>query len=210
MERYYSTREVCGILGVTNRTLRRWISEGRIKAVNVYGRWRIPESEVKRLLGQPVEEFKEVKLLRAVVYGRVSGSNQKKELENQVEALKKHVEQRGWRLVAVVTDVASGLNEDRRGLRKILDMAKKHEFDVLVVAYRDRLIRFGFTYLQELFKAYGVDVVVAFQEEPKDYMQELVKDMVEIVTSFAARIYDKRSHRYEKLVKCVEESTRES
>ena len=209
MERYYSTREVCGILGVTNRTLRRWIKEGRIKAVNVYGRWRIPESEVKRLLGQPVEEFKEVKLLRAVVYGRVSGSSQKKELENQVEALKKYVEQNGWKLVAVVTDVASGLNEDRRGLRKVLDMAKKHEFDVLVVAYRDRLTRFGFTYLQELFKAYGVNVVAVFQEEPKDYMQELVEDMVEIVTSFAARIYGERSHKYEKLVKCVEESTRE-
>ncbi|MEM1651170.1 MAG: helix-turn-helix domain-containing protein [Sulfolobales archaeon] len=122
MERYYSTREVCGILGVTNRTLRRWISEGRVRAVNVYGRWRIPESEVRRLLGQPVEEFKEVKFLRAVVYGRVSGSSQKRELENQVEALKKYVEQNGWRLVAVVTDVASGLSEDRRGLRKVLDM----------------------------------------------------------------------------------------
>ncbi|MEM1618816.1 MAG: IS607 family transposase [Desulfurococcaceae archaeon] len=209
MERYYSTREVCGILGVTNRTLRRWIKEGRIKAVNVYGRWRIPESEVKRLLGQPVEEFKEVKLLRAVVYGRVSGSSQKRELENQVEALKKYVEQKGWKLVAVVTDVASGLNEDRRGLRKVLDMAKKHEFDVLVVAYRDRLTRFGFTYLQELFKAYGVNVVAFFQEEPKDYVQELVEDMVEVVTSFAARIYGERSYKYEKLVKCVEESTRE-
>uniref|UniRef100_A0A7J3KH44 IS607 family transposase n=1 Tax=Staphylothermus marinus TaxID=2280 RepID=A0A7J3KH44_STAMA len=210
MEKYYSTREVCWILGVTNRTLRRWIKEGRIKAVNVYGRWRIPESEVKRLLGQPVEEFKEAKLLRAVAYARVSGSSQKKELENQVEALKKYVEQKSWRLLTVVSDIASGLNEDRRGLRKVLDMAKKHEFDVLVVAYRDRLTRFGFTYLQELFKAYGVDVVVAFQEEPKDYMRELVEDMVEIVTSFAARIYGKRSHRYEKLVKCVEESTRES
>ncbi|MEM1731147.1 MAG: recombinase family protein [Ignisphaera sp.] len=115
-------REVCGILGVTNRTLRRWISEGRVRAVNVYGRWRIPESEVRRLLGQPVEEFKEAKFLRAVVYGRVSGSSQKRELENQVEALKKYVEQNGWRLVAVVTDVASGLSEDRRGLRKVLDM----------------------------------------------------------------------------------------
>ncbi|MEM4435699.1 MAG: IS607 family transposase [Thermosphaera sp.] len=209
MEIYYSTREVCGILGVTNRTLRRWISEGRIRAVNVYGRWRIPESEVRRLLGQPVEEFKEGKFLRAVVYGRVSGSSQRKELENQVEALKKYVEQNGWKLVTVVTDVASGLNEDRRGLRKVLDMAKKHEFDVLVVAYRDRLTRFGFTYLQELFKAYGVNVVAVFQEEPKDYMQELLEDMVEIVTSFAARIYGKRSHKYEKLVKCVEESTRE-
>lgn len=126
-------------------------------------------------------------------------------MENQIEALKKFVEQKGWRLVAVVTDIASGLNEERKGLRKLLEMAKKHEYDALIVAYRDRLTRFGFEYLRELFKAYGVEVVVAFQEEPKDYMQELVEDLIEIVTSFAARIYGERSHKYEKLVKCVGE-----
>lgn len=58
MEKHYTTREVCEILGISNRTLRRWIAEGRVRAVNVYGRWRIPESEVKRILGMPVEEFK--------------------------------------------------------------------------------------------------------------------------------------------------------
>lgn len=51
-------------------------------------------------------------------------------------------------------------------------------------------------------------MVVAFQEEPKDYMQELVEDIVEIVTSFAARVYGKRSHKYEKLVKCVNEAVK--
>ena len=52
MERYYSTREVCEILGIANRTIRRWIKEGRIRAVNINGRWRIPESEIKRILGR--------------------------------------------------------------------------------------------------------------------------------------------------------------
>jgi len=206
MERYYSTREVCEILGIANRTIRRWIKEGRIRAVNVNGRWRIPESEVRRLLGQPVGEAPVPKISRVVIYARVSGANQRKELDNQVEALRKLVEQNNWKLVGIVRDIASGLKEDRRGLWKLLEMAKRHEFDVLLVAYRDRLTRFGFRYLEELFKAYGVKVVVAFQEEPRDFYQELVEDLIEIVTSFASRIYGKESHKYRKVVEAVEQA----
>jgi len=209
MERYYSTREVCEILGIANRTIRRWIKEGRIRAVNVNGRWRIPESEVRRVLGQPVGEALVSKICRVVIYARVSGANQSKELENQVEALKSFVERNNWELIGVVRDVASGLNEDRKGLWKLVEMAKKHEFDMLLVAYKDRLTRFGFKYLEELFKAYGVKVVVAFQEEPRDFYQELVKDLIEVVTSFASRIYSKRSHKYRKVVEAVEQAVKD-
>jgi len=209
MERYYSTREVCEILGIANRTIRRWIKEGRIRAVNVNGRWRIPESEVRRVLGQPVEEALVSKICRVVIYVRVSGANQSKELENQVEALKSFVERNNWELIGVVRDVASGLNEDRKGLWKLVEMAKKHEFDVLLVAYKDRLTRFGFKYLEELFKAYGVKVVVASQEEPRDFYQELVEDLIEIVTSFASRIYGKRSRKYRKVVETVEQAVKD-
>ena len=96
------------------------------------------------------------------------------------------------------------MKEDRRGLKELLELAKRRQVDVIVVAYKDRLTRFGFEYLVE-FKAYGVNVIIAFQEEPKDYMQELVEDFVEIVKSFASRIYGHRSHKYEKVVKCVED-----
>jgi len=96
------------------------------------------------------------------------------------------------------------LKEDRRGLKELLELAKRRQVDVIVVAYKDRLTRFGFEYLVE-FKAYGVNVIIAFQEEPKDYMQELVEDFVEIVKLFASRIYGHRSHKYEKVVKCVED-----
>jgi len=209
LERHYSTRKVCEILGIANRTLRRWIKEGKIRAVNIGGRWRIPESEIKRILGQPVEEMETPRVARVIIYARVSGANQKKELENQVEALKKYVEQNNWKLVGVVKDLASGLKEDRRGLWKLVDMAKKHEFDILLVAYKDRLTRFGFKYLEELFKTYGVKVIVAFQEPAKDLYQELVEDLIEIVTSFASRIYGKRSHKYRKVVEAVEQAIKD-
>ena len=94
------------------------------------------------------------------------------------------------------------MKEDRRGLKKLIELAKRRQVDAVVVAHKDRLTRFGFEYLVE-FKAYGVNVVVAFQDD-KDYTQELMEDFVEIVKSFASRIYGHRSHRYEKVVKCVE------
>ncbi|WP_448578519.1 IS607 family transposase [Thermosphaera sp.] len=209
MERHYSTREVCEVLGIANRTIRRWIKEGRLRAVNINGRWRIPESEVKRLLGEPVEEITTPRVTRVIIYARVSGANQRKELESQIEALKKYVEQNNWELIEVVRDIASGLKEDRKGLMKLIEMAKKHEFDMLLIAYKDRLTRFGFKYLEELFKAYGVKIEVVFQEPAKDYYQELVEDLVEIVTSFASRIYGKRSHKYRKVMEAVEQAVKD-
>ena len=99
--------------------------------------------------------------------------------------------------VIEIKDISSGLKEDREGLKKLL--AKRRQIDAVVVAYKDRLTRFGFEV--KLFKTYGANVIVAFQDE-KGYTQELVEDLVEIVKSFALRIY---GHRYEKVVKCVED-----
>jgi predicted site-specific integrase-resolvase len=89
-------------------------------------------------------------------------------------------------------------------------MAKRREIQAIVVAYRDRLTRFGFEYLKTLFNTLGVDVYIVFQEEPKDYVQELVEDFVEIVTSFASRIYGKRSRRYREVVSCIGEAVKDS
>jgi len=101
------------------------------------------------------------------------------------------------------------LKEDRRGLKKIVEMAKRKEIQAVVVAYKDRLTRFGFEYLRTLLNTLGVDVYVVFQEEPKDYLRELIEDFVEIMTSFASRIYGKRSSRYKQVVKCIGEAVKD-
>jgi predicted site-specific integrase-resolvase len=71
---------------------------------------------------------------------------------------------------------------------------------VVVVTYRDRLARFGFEYLEYFFNKYGVRIEVVFGEEPKDAYQELVEDLIEIVASFAGRLYGMRSRKKKKLV----------
>lgn len=147
-----SAREFARILGVTRVTVIKWTKSGKIVAYSVHGRWRIPYSEVERLLGGAAKR-------RIAIYARVSSNAQKGDLERQVESLKL------WAArdfpnaeYVIVIDVASGLKEDRRGLRRLIEMAKRREIDTVVVAYRDRLTRFGFEYLRELFRAYGVYV----------------------------------------------------
>jgi excisionase family DNA binding protein len=192
-------------LGVSRVTVIKWIKSGRITAYSVHGKWRIPYSEVERLL----KGAQRVK--RVAIYARVSSNTQRDDLERQVEALKLWVSKNLPNAeYIIVTDIASGLNEDRRGLRKLIEMAKRREIQAVVVAYRDRLTRFGFEYLKTLFNTLGVDVYVAFQEEPKDYVQELVEDFIGIVTSFASRIYGKRSKRYKEVVSCIGEAIKDS
>jgi predicted site-specific integrase-resolvase len=72
--------------------------------------------------------------------------------------------------------------------------------DVVVVTYRDRLSRFGFEYLEYFFNQHGIKIEVIFGEEPRDTYQELVEDLIEIVTSFAGKLYGLRSHKKKRLV----------
>ena len=203
-ERYLTTREFAKLLGVSRVTVVKWIKRGRIVAYSVHGKWRIPYSEVERVL-RGVQRVR-----RVAIYARVSSDTQRNDLERQVESLKLWVSKNFPNAeYIVVTDIASGLKEDRRGLRKLIEMAKRGEIQAVAVAYRDRLTRFGFEYLKTLFNILGVDVYVALQEEPKNYVQEIVEDFIEIVTSFASRIYGKRSKRYKEVVGCIGEAVKD-
>lgn len=206
-ERLLRPKDVCEKLGISYSTLCRWIEAGYIKAVRtVGGKYRVPESEVRRILESRVRE------IRAVVYARVSSSDQKEDLERQVRYLLEYCASRGYRVVEVLTDIASGLKTDRKGLRKLFELVVSKQVEVVVVTYRDRLTRFGFEYLEYFFNQHGARVEVVFGEEPKDAYQELIEDLLEIVTSFAGKLYGLRSHRKKKLVegfkKLVEEVER--
>ena len=208
-ERLLRPKEVCQRLGISYPTLARWVREGKIRAVRTAGgKYRIPESEVRRIAeGLPVS-----KEVRAVIYARVSSPEQRGDLEGQVQYLKQYCSSKGYKVVDVLSDVASGLKADRRGLLKLLDYVVNRQVDVIVVAYRDRLTKFCFEYLEYFFRQYGVRVEAVLGEEPKDARQELVEDSIEIVSSLAGKLYGLRSRRkrelvegFKKLLKEVEE-----
>ncbi|PCN50826.1 IS607 family transposase [Candidatus Geothermarchaeota archaeon ex4572_27] len=196
-ERLLPPREACRRLGIHYVTLKRWIYSGRIRAVRTpTGRWMIPESEVERIVGGK-EEAREV---RAVIYARVSSSDQKSDLERQIEYLTQYCTAKGYKVIDILSDIASGLKTNRRGLLKLFNYVINKQVDIVVITYRDRLTRFGFEYLEYFFRQYGVKIEVVYGEEPKDAYQELVEDLIAIVTSFAGKLYEMRIHKKKKLV----------
>ncbi len=204
-ERLLRPREVCVRLGISYATLSRWVGEGRIRAIRTAGgKFRVPESEVRRIaegIPTPAE-------VRAVIYVRVSSSDQKSDLERQVEYLTQYCSSKGYRVVDVLSDAGSGLNANRKGPLKLLDYVVNRQVDVVVITYKDRLTRFGFEYLEYFFKQHGVRVEVVFGEEPKDAYQELVEDLLAIVTSFAGKLYGLRSRKKRKLVEGFKKTRR--
>ena len=86
-------------------------------------------------------------IVRAVIYARVSSRDQKNDLERQVEYLKEYAISKGYHIVDTITDIASGLNENRKGLKKLFKLTENQEIDVILITYKDILTRFGFKYL---------------------------------------------------------------
>ena len=204
-EKLYRTREVAELLNISVSGVKKWIKEGKIHAIRVGRFWMIPENEVRRILSgaKPAE-------VKAVIYARVSSHKQKKDgnLDRQVERLRSYCSAKGYKVIDVITDVASGLKEDRNGLLKLFKLVESRQVDIVVVEFKDRLTRFGFDYLRKYFESHDVRVEVV-EESEKGYMEELIEDFVSVVISFAARIYGKRSQKFRRIKKVVEEVVRD-
>ena len=108
---------------------------------------------------------------------------------------------RGYEVTAAVAERACGLNEKRRGLRRLFRMAADGEIDVVLIEFKDRLARFGFAYVVEALQAHGVRVEVLDGPVAVDATQELVADMPAIVTCFGARLYGRRSQQFRREVR---------
>ncbi|MQL56044.1 IS607 family transposase [Acidianus ambivalens] len=187
-------KEVCQRLGISYATLREYVKKGYIKPVILQsGKWRFREEDVEKLMGI-------VRKRKVILYARVSSNAQKDDLVNQVKYLEENVKEYDQ----VITDVGSGLNMKRKGFLKLLRMILNNEVSKVVVAYPDRLVRFGFEIIEEVCKAHNCELVV-LNNEDKTPEQELIEDLVSILVSFSGKLYGMRSQKYEKVKKCVEE-----
>jgi len=204
MDEMYRTGQAARLLGVHPHTLRRWSDEGRIHCVQLGKERRFPASEIRRLRGEQNENS-------CILYGRVSGHSQKDDLKRQMETL------RAWAQdncpdaqITEINDIGSGLNARRKGLQHMFTLVQQRQVRMVVVTFKDRLTRLGFEYIQAMCESYGVDVVVLNGDEDKTPEQELVDDLIAIVTSFAGRLYGMRSAKARELVQCVEDVTKAS
>jgi len=162
--------------GISYSTALRWWKAGQIKG------YQAPSGTIIVQTHEPVPSVQKV-----VIYARVSSAEQRAKLERQAERLSQYCEVKGYQVVQIVKEIASGVNDSRS---KLLGLLKDSSITLLVVEHRDRLTRFGFPYLETLLETQGRKIeVVNLAENDKE---ELMADLVAIVSSFTARLYGQR------------------
>ena len=200
-EKYYTARQASDMLGVSLKTIQRWDNQGKMKAFRTPTNRRVfPQSEIDKMLG--VNNTKTVvNNDHVVIYGRVSSHDQKVkgDLERQIGSMMLKVNGAHSK-ITTITDVGSGLNDKRKGLVKLMDMAKNKEISKIYITYKDRLTRFGFNYLELYFNSHDVELVVMNDDaEDKSPQQELIEDLMSIISSFSGKLYGLRSGKNKKV-----------
>lgn len=215
LEKHYRIGQVAEALGMTVINVRTYLSNGIIRGIRTPGgHWRIPESEVRRILKPTGQAITAPSTITCVIYARVSSQKQKQagNLTRQIERLQKYAQQQHLQVLKIITDVGSGLNENRKGLAQLLRIVETQTVDYVLVEFRDRLTRFGFRYLSTILANYGVEVQVKEQvainhKKEADLNKELVEDLIAIIYSFSGKLYGRRSAKFRKLKLCVTQVT---
>lgn len=193
----FSVSQTALRLGVCAHTIRRWDKRGFIHCYRTPGNHRrVPLSEVNRLLGKMHRELLETpSRKRCAVYARVSGHRQKTDgdLDRQLQLLTRECKHRFKASPLVFTDIGSGLNMKRRGLKRLLSLAQRGSIHTLIITHRDRLARFGLELIERILSDYGVQLIILYQPEQQTPQEELVTDMMALISSFSGRVYGLRS-----------------
>lgn len=179
-------------LGVSVKTLQRWDREGRLvpAARSAGGRRLYAESQLLRQLGRSVPGRPQ----RVIAYCRVSSHAQKPDLRNQRRVLEEFIVARGLANVEFIEEIGGGLNFRRRRLLELTDAIGRREVRTLVLAHRDRLIRFGYEWFEYFAAAHDCELLVLNQERLSPEA-EMVQDMMTIVHCFSSRLYGLRNYR---------------
>ena len=195
--KYYSAKTVTQLLGVTAQTLRNWDKEGKLKPTYVKSNGYRYYSEDAILAY--TQERKTKKNLNVIGYARVSNKKQSDDLERQVNNIKEYLTN-NYETFDIITDIGSGIDYNKPGLLKLIEKINKKEVDLIVVLYKDRLLRFGFELVKYFAELNNVKIEV-LDKIDKNQDQELVEDLVQIITVFSCKIQGKRKSKTKKLLK---------
>lgn len=180
-QRYESLTKYAKRMGVTYHTAYRWRKAGKISTVKIGGSYFVP-----------LEETTSTDQNSAALYARVSSTQNKDNLDRQLQRLADYAAARGYTVSRSVSEIASGLNDDRPKLKSVMaDMS----WTILVVEHKDRLTRFGFRYLEWLAASQGRRIEVINMTDNLTSDADLMEDFVSVVTSFCARLYGRRRSR---------------
>ena len=186
----YKPQEFAEMIGVSVKTLQRWGNEDKLKA------YRTPTDRRYYTHKQYVDYMGDSnsKHGKTIIYTRVSSNGQKDDLINQVEFLKQYANAKGIIVDEIFEDIGSGLNYNRKKWNKLIEDCMLGLVKTIIIAHKDRFIRFGYDWFERFLKANGVDIIIVNNEKLSPE-QELVNDLISIIHVFSCRIYGLRKYK---------------
>ncbi len=198
--KYYTIHQVSELLGVSAQTLRNWDKSGKLKphhkSTNGYRYYA--EDDLNMLLGVKSQNGK------TVGYCRVSSPKQKDDLERQEKNMRTYLLAQG-KPFEIISDIGSGINYKRKGLQELIKGMANRSISKVVVLYKDRLTRFGFELIEYIAELYGCEIEIVDTTE-KTEQEELVEDLVQIITVFSCKLQGKRANKAKKMIKELTEN----
>lgn len=201
---YYKTGELAKMIGKQTRTVQSYCIKGDINSIIIpSGKRIISRDEVIKYLRSSnllYEDDNKIDL----IYARVSTNEQKNrgDLDRQIDYIIREIIAKNPKNLKVFSEVGSGLNDNRKELKKLLDMVMNDEIDRIFILYKDRLTRFGFNYLEQICNKFGTKIIVISGEiQEKSIQEELAEDIISIIHSFSGKLYGMRNKIKEKLDK---------
>jgi predicted site-specific integrase-resolvase len=190
MDKVYSISEFAERVNVSMSTLRRWDASGEFPAKKrPSGHRYYDESDVRKLLNLTPEEMRKV-----IVYCRVSSHSQKDDLASQIESMEAYCLSAGIAVDEWVKEIGGGMNFKRKKFLALMDAIVAGEVKRLIIAHKDRLVRFGFDFIQHLADRHGCEIEVVNQESLSP-QEEMTEDLLAIVHTFSCRLYGMRKYR---------------
>jgi len=196
MSKYYSINEFSKILGVSAQTLRNWDNKGKLHPhhTSLNGYRYYSHEQLNQIVNIKPNLDKII-----IGYCRVSSNKQKDDLERQIENMKLYLTAQG-KPFEIISDIGSGINYKKKGLKELVKRMSQNKVEKVVVLYKDRLLRFGFELIEYLASLYNCDIEIIDSTEELE-QQELVEDLVQIITVFSCKLQGKRANITRKFIK---------
>jgi len=196
MDKFIPRREVLKVLNVHYQTLRNMVERGEIETISMGNKKLYNLDKYLRVNG-----IKRGNTRRKICYCRVSSNKQKEDLKRQIKYMKNI-----YPNYEIISDIGSGLNYKRNGLNKIIDYAIAGEVEELVVAYKDRLARFGYEMIERIINTYSDGRIIVINKKEEDTPQEeITKDIISIMNVYVAKINGLRKYK-KKMLDAIDNS----
>lgn len=193
--KYYSIAEFSKILNVSAQTLRNWNKSGKLTPHHTgsNGYRYYSHEQLNQVLN-----IKPNLNRKTIGYCRVSSNKQKDDLERQINNMKTYLLAQG-KPFEIIEDIGSGINYKKKGLKQLIKQVIQGEVDKIVVLYKDRLLRFGFELIEYICTLYHCEIEIV-DTTKKSEQEELVEDLIQIVTVFSCRLQGRRANKTKKMI----------